>query len=236
MASRNWRWVRISAVALGAFSLGMAVRGPDPPGTTAEPRGDAKAVPAPARAGVRDQVTAGPGPTVLTSGIPVGYARSPEGAVAAAVAYMATGQAVLDMSPAEVGAAVHTMATSQAAGQILADTRARLAAARTALAGGDAPVEYRQAALAVRVDAFDQERARVAVWNVGVLARDGVAPPQAGWAISTFDLVWERSDWKVAAEVIEPGPAPVTNAAVAPATSAELSRRLAGFSPYGSRP
>lgn len=88
----------------------------------------------------------------------------------------------------------------------------------------------------MRVDSFDQERARVAVWNVGVLSRERVALPQAGWAISTFDLAWERGDWKVAAEVIEPGPAPVTNAAAAPATAAEMRRRLAGFVAYGSRP
>jgi hypothetical protein len=176
------------------------------------------------------------GPVGVASGIPVGYARTREGAVAAAVAYVSTGQAILGMAPAEVETAVRRMATGDAGEAILADTHARLAAARAALEGSDTPIEYRQAALAVRVDAFSQERARVAVWNVGILSREGVAPPQAGWAISTFDLAWERNDWKVAAETIEPGPAPVTNAAVAPATSAELRRRLVGFAAYGSRP
>ena len=177
-----------------------------------------------------------PGPRRLQSGIPVGYAPTREGAIAAAVSFMATGEALLGMNPAEVAAAIHTMATAEAEGRILAETTTRLAAARGALAGSDALVEYRQAAVAVRVDDFDAVRARVAVWNVGVLSRAGVAPPQAGWSISTFDLAWEHDDWKVAQETVEPGPAPVPNTAVAPASSAELDRRLAGFRAYGSRP
>lgn len=232
MSSQNRRWPVVPVAVVGAFLFGMAVRGLASPGATAgQP---CRSVPA------EPQIVENPepieaGPVGVESGIPVGYARTREGAVAAAVSYVSTGQAILGMAPAEVEAAVRTMATGDASEAILADTRARLAAARAALAGSDTSIEYRQAALAVRVDAFSQERARVAVWNIGILSREGVAPPQAGWAISTFDLAWERNDWKVASEAIEPGPAPVTNAAVAPATSAEVRRRLVGFAAYGSR-
>ena len=34
------------------------------------------------------------------------------------------------------------------------------------------------------LDGFTKDRARVVVWNVGVLSRDGVAQPQASWATS----------------------------------------------------
>jgi hypothetical protein len=137
------------------------------------------------------------------------------------------------MRPAELEAAVRAMAAEDSAAALLADTMSRLEAARSALAGSDAPIDYHQAVLSVRVDGYSPERARVSVWSVGVLSREGVAPPQAGWSISTFDLVWERGDWKIAAESIVPGPAPITNAAAPPATSAQLRQRLAGFAPYG---
>lgn len=137
------------------------------------------------------------------------------------------------MGPAEVESAIRAMAAEGAAGAQLAETTTRLTLARQALAGSSAPIDYHQAILATRVDGFTPEGARVSVWNVGVLSREGVAPPQAGWAISTFDLVWERGDWKVGAETIVPGPAPITNNAAMPATSAGLRERLAGFTSYG---
>ena len=56
-----------------------------------------------------------------------------------------------------------------------------------------------------------------------------MAPPQAGWAISVFELVWERGDWKVWSETITPGPAPIPDASAAPATSEQLAGALTGF-------
>jgi hypothetical protein len=83
----------------------------------------------------------------------------------------------------------------------------------------------------VRVDAFTPDRARVAVWHVGVLHRAEAVPPQAGWAISAFDLVWERDDWKVWSETVAPGPAPLLNHAAAPASDEQFASALAGFIP-----
>ena len=222
-------WVAGGLVA--AFVLGMAARGLiDPSKGTVTGRSPIGRPPTSATAeGARLA-----GPTAVEAGVPVGYARTREGAVAAAVGYVQTGQAFLDMDSNGVQRAVRTMAASGAAEAQVSDTSTKLAATREALAGSNAPIEYHQAILAVRVDAFTPERTRVAVWNVGVLSRTGAAPPQAGWAVSTFDLVWDRGDWKVWAESIVPGPAPITNNAVAPATSPELQSRLAGFTDYGA--
>lgn len=222
-------WVAGGLVA--AFVLGMAARGLLDPSngtvTGSRPLGRPPTSTSAEGAGLA-------GPTAMEAGVPIGYTRSREGAVAAAVSYVQTGQAFLDMDSSGVQRAVKTMAASGAAEAQLSDTSTKLAATREALAGSNAPIEYHQAILAVRVDAFTPERTRVAVWNMGVLSREGAAPPQAGWAISTFDLVWERGDWKVWAESIVPGPAPITNNAVTPATSAELRARLAGFTDYGA--
>ncbi|MGI8873736.1 MAG: hypothetical protein ACR2KP_05320 [Egibacteraceae bacterium] len=216
-------------VAAAAFVLGMASRGLIARDT---------ATPSGVRADVPGAVTAGTsstgrrGPTETEAGIPSGFDHSPTGASTAAAAFVQTGQAILAMTPNEVEAAVRTMAAAGAADTQLADTVTRVTAAHEALAGSSAPIEFHQAILATRIDAYTPQRSRVSVWSVGVLSREGVAPPQAGWAVSTFDLVWERGDWKVWAESIEPGPAPVTNNAVVPATSAQLRERLAGFTDY----
>lgn len=215
-----------AAAALTLVLLGMAARG------SLAPEGSTSVHEAPLDSGPDDLGDRPAGPTTMKAGIPVGYAQTRQGAIAAAAGYVTTGQVLLDLDPAGVEAAVRTMAATGAAEAQLADTTARLDLARDALTGSDSPIDYHQAVLAVRVDSFTPQRSRVAVWNVGVLSRDGVAPPQAGWAVSTFDLVWEQSDWKIWAESIVPGPAAITNNAVTPASSPELRARLAGFTDY----
>jgi hypothetical protein len=161
--------------------------------------------------------------------MPAGFARTPEGAMAAAASFIATGQALLDMEASAAEHAVRQMAAADAADGQVRETIAKLAAVRSALSAGSGPIVFRQASIAARLDVWSPDRTRVAVWNVGVLSRAGVAPPQAGWAISVFELVWERDDWKVWSETITPGPAPIPDASAAPATSEQLSSALNGF-------
>ena len=169
------------------------------------------------------------GPTDTTDGIPSGFARTRDGAIAAAAAFVTTGQPLLDLDPLTAERAVRRIAASAYADRFAAETMRQLQGTRDALAAGRGPIIYRQAVLAHRVEAFDSSRARVAIWNVGVLTREGVAPPQAAWATSTFDLVWEDGDWRIWAEVVVPGPAPILNDSTAPATSAEFAGALNGF-------
>lgn len=171
----------------------------------------------------------GTGPADTSDGMPSGFARTREGAIAAAAAYVTTGQRLLDLDPITAERAARRMAANAFADRFAADTMTQLRTARETLAGGSGPIIYRQAVLAHRVEAFDSHRATVAVWNVGVLTREGVAPPQAAWATSTVDLVWEHGDWRIWSETIVPGPAPILNDSVAPATSAEFTRVLDGF-------
>lgn len=173
----------------------------------------------------------GPGPSRMMAGVPVGYARSEEGARAAAVGYVRTGQLMLDASPAGVRAATQAMSAQGAAEGQLRDLSGRLAVVGRNLEGATGPVIYRQGVLATRVDAYSPDRARVSVWHVGVLSAPGVAPPQSGWATSSFELVWEDGDWKVWSESVVPGPAPVLNDDVAPASASQLEADLSGFGP-----
>ena len=232
-ASRRTR-LRAAALVTAAFVAGLAVGLRDGQARSADPASST-----PRRHGVAsgDDATARPpGPTRRVAGVPAGFARTPDGAVAAAAAFVTTGQALLDMDPLAVEKAVRQMAAAATADAQVDDLLGRLAAVRDTLAPGTGPVAYRQAAVSWRLAGFTPDRARVAVWNVGVLSRDGVAPPQAGWAVSTFDLVWERGDWRVWGETVAPGPAPLPDDSAPPATSAELSAALAGFADFGAAP
>lgn len=217
---------RAVALAASLVATGMAVRGgfrPDQPHS-------GKPV-TPVLHGDQPLDAALNGPTRTEAGMPAGFTRTERGAVAAAVAYVTNGQVLLDLDPFSVDAAIRAIAAQGAADAQIADTQAQLAVLREALAGGAGPVTYRQAALAVRVDGFTPDRARVAVWHVGVLHRAEIIPPQAGWAISTFDLVWERDDWKIWSEAITPGPAPILNHSTDPASGDQFTAALSGFAP-----
>lgn len=178
----------------------------------------------------------GPGPLTTRDGVPAGFADTRDGAVAAAAAYVCTGQVLLGMDPLSGGAAIRQMAAAASADSQVQSTLAQLSATRDQLASGTGPITFRQSAIAWRLTAWQSDRADVAVWSVSVLSRAGVAPPQAAWATSTFDLVWERGDWKVWSEAIVPGPAPILNDSTAPATADQLATALSGFTDFGSQP
>lgn len=221
----------VVAVLSAAVLVGMKVRGfvGGTSRTTVEhARGSTAAV--------NSRGSSNAGPIAHHDGIPAGFTRSKDGARAAAVAYVLTGQVLIDQSPTLVDAAVRSMSSSASVDVQIADAQQQLDQLRQVLAPGTGPTRYLQAILATRVDAFAPDRADVSVWHVGVLSRAGVAAPQAGWNISVFELVWERGDWKVWSETISPGPAPVLNAGVAPATSEELEAGLNGFTPWERTP
>jgi len=175
----------------------------------------------------------GPGPATYTNGIPAGFARSQQGATAAAAAYVLTGQVLLGLPTTTLDEAVRAISSTASASVQVSTIAQQLDQLRAVLAPGTGPTRYLQAVLATRLDTFTPDRASVSVWSVGVLSRLGVAAPQAGWSTSVFDLVWERDDWKVATETITAGPAPALNDGTTPATSEDLAAALDGFVPWG---
>ena len=217
--------LRVAALVAMAFLAGLAVRGFLTP--TASNRSSTS--------GTSDApggAETGPGPQSYVDGIPTGFSHTEDGARAAAVGYVLTGQRLIEMAPTRVGSAVRSIAASGSGDAQVAEAEEQLRRLRETLAAGSGPTRYLQAVLASRVDAFEPERARVSIWSVGVLSRAGVAQPQAGWSISTFELVWERGDWKIWSETISPGPAPELNASAVPATAAQLEQALLGFTPW----
>ena len=210
---------------VAAFVLGMAAR-PLIAGQSADGGGR----PAGRAAASGDETArSATGPRRVVLGVPQGFAHAREGAVAAATGFLLTGQALLDLPPTEVEDAIGLMTASGSRPGQVARTSAQLTDLREALADGTGPTQYVQSVLATRVDAYTPQRARVSMWSVGVLSRRDAAPPQAGWAITTYDLVWEHGDWKLWSEDRDAGPAPMLNGGAPPATANELAERLQGF-------
>jgi len=224
---------RLWPFVAAAFASGLVVAVLIPRSGGADDR--ERVVPASGDSASAPAATDGSGPSVLREGVPVGFGRTEEGAVAAAASFVCTGQALLDMDPLSAEEAVRELSAEASADELARRHLTQLEGAREVLASGTGPIVFRQAALAWRVEAYDEDRARVAVWNVGVLSREGVAPPQAGWSTSVVDLVWEQGDWRVWGESITPGPTPILDDSGVPSTSEQLTDALTGFTDFGAR-
>lgn len=225
---RRTGWL-VAAVAVSAgFLVGVAVSRTRP-ADTARPMPLASAV-------ADDPGVDRPGSSALIDGAPAGFARTPDGAVAAAAAFVTTGQALLDVDPLSAEAAVRQMASTAGADRQVRDALEDLTGLRNALRSGSGSIVFRQGVLATRLVAATAEAATVEVWSVGVLTRRGIAPPQAGWRTSRLELVWERGDWHIDRETIEPGPAPVLDDSAVPATADQLLDALDGFLPVAVVP
>jgi hypothetical protein len=156
--------------------------------------------------------------------------------VAAAAAFVTTGQALLDVDPLSAEAAVRQIASLAGADRQVREALDDLAGLRDALRSGAGPIVFRQGVLATRLVASTDAAATVEVWSVGVLARRGIAPPQAGWRTSRLELVWERGDWHLDSESIQPGPAPVLDDSAVPATADQLVTAIDGFESVTATP
>ena len=224
-ATHQHRPLLIVGVVCTTFLAGMAASGLIGSAGTPDRSGGSNARSAPTE-------QSSSGPAKYRNGIPAGFARSKDGARAAAVGYVLTGQVLINLPAQEMDRAIRAMSSAGSADEQVSTAEQQLDQVRSTLAPGTGPTRYVQAVLATRIDAFGPDRARVSVWNVGVLSRVGVAAPQAGWSTSVLDLVWERGDWKLWGDTTDPGPSPALNAGDAPATSEALEAALGGFTPW----
>lgn len=221
---RSLRRLAIAGAAALVFLGGMAARGALGDRPDSHPQANEPAAPASAPEAV------GPGPTREVDGAPAGFERSRAGAEAAAIAYTATlSQRLLYLEPADAEGAVRAVAARASADTLATDTLAGLAAARAPLEVGTGVTWWIVEALAVKVEAFGTDRARVSVWLVRVLSRQGVVVPQTSWVTETVELVWEEGDWRLWSDTSTAGPTPVPDGSDLPASAAELDAALTGF-------
>jgi hypothetical protein len=215
-----FRRLAVAGAAALVFLAGMAARGAVGDRGESQPQAD----PAPT-----DQAAAA-GRTGEVDGTPAGFARSRDGAMEAAIAYTATlSQRLLYLEPDAAEVAVRAVAAGASADALTNDVLAGLRAVREPLATGTGATWWVVEPLAAKVEAYTQDRARVSVWVVRVLSRQGVVVPQSSWVTETVELVWEGGDWRLWSDESTPGPTPVLDGSDVPASAAELDTELTGF-------
>lgn len=163
--------------------------------------------------------------TTIVAGVPMGYSHDPAGAKAAAAGFAQAYGILVALDDAGAEAARRAMVATRPAEQLVADMRAKLAALRETWPVG--AITYQVAPLGVRVRMDGPDAANADVWYVGVVSGVRIATYEE-WVTQSYRLVWERGDWRMAAESDSPGPRPDPGRQTR-ATPAELTSRLAGF-------
>jgi len=175
-------------------------------------------------------------------GVPVGWAPTRQGAIAAAAAYGKVLSAKWFLSDsARRDRALAAMAAPGSLAE-LETTQQGLAAAVGAgpfgigLGQKNVSSVLSVAYLGYRLDSYrGPDSARVRLWAVVVAGNDANLPPQALWATSMLTLRRAYDDWKLERAETTPGPVPVVGQ-VEPSSPAELVAAANGFEAFTDVP
>jgi hypothetical protein len=189
-------------------------------------------VPPPATPSIPAQVA---GATRMNGDVPVGYARTRDGAVAAATNYSAVLAGPLILEPSRYRAAEDVIASASARAGVTAEGEQAIASVEAstnaiALAQRGVRVVVRYAPLAYRVAAYDAGRATVAIWGLWLVGEQGLLTPTETWSTRTIVLEWTGGDWKLNSSSTSPGPTPQPGQQ--PAQTSAMPPQLTDFEEY----
>ena len=216
-----------------------------PPAATTAPASAAAATPGTAAAPAEaSAVTSEVGPRAWRKGVGTGYARTQQGAVAAAANYTRVLSSDLILDDRRRHAAIDILAAPEAKGRLQKTFDQAVASIRAGLGvsgpvGDGAQVLLRATPVGWRVEQYGKGTARVAIWvtSVGgsVGGSAGSAPVREGWGTTTVTLRWAGNDWKQVASTTTDGPVPIAD--VAPPTAAgELVSKANEFKEFTYAP
>jgi hypothetical protein len=219
------RWLALGLAAILLLALGVAIgrRAPEPEPEAAEPAEPVTVTVAAPDSGQSE--TEAPGERE-----PDAYGRTPQGAVAAATAYLAAlgGPAILE--PAAVRKTLTAIATSGSRDDLVRAYEQAAAQARERL--GTEGTFVRTVPVGFRLDGFHRDRATISIWRVGIVGSGGTVEPRQSWRTETVSLVWQGGTWKLDAVRSSPGPTPpLAGAGASP--PAELYAAIPEFQEFG---
>jgi hypothetical protein len=233
---------------VGGLAVGRALRTPAPQAAAAPPATAAPQVTAPpASAGA---VAAAPsatgaavdkvGPTRVVQGVPVGYARSREGAIAAATNYATVLSSPLILDPDRRHKAIDVLADpgARAALQRSFDQAVPLIAKGLHVPAGATAADQvvlRAIPVGWRLEQYDGRTARVAIWATGIGGSINGTPVQEGWGVTTIRLRWTGGDWKELGATTTAGPVPLADEQT-PTAPSELVPKARAFKEYHYAP
>jgi hypothetical protein len=183
----------------------------------------------------------GVGPARVVDGVGVGYARSREGAVAAATNYVKVLASPLIFDPGRRRAAIRRLAAPDAVERLERAYDASTPRVAEGLFlppdGGTAGTQVllMAAPVSYHVDAYSADRATVSIWQTTVAGSGGGAPPLQAWGTTTVTLRWTGGDWKQVSATSRAGPVPLPDSAL-PTDVEQLLRQLENYKEYRYAP
>jgi hypothetical protein len=163
-----------------------------------------------------------------------GWTRTPEGAVAAARAYLTAlaGPAIVD--PAAARATLTAIASANSRDTLVRAYELAASQTREQLgidSSSDPAHLLRTASVGYRIEGFHPDAATVSIWRLGIVGSGTAVAPRQSWRTETVSLVWEEGAWKLDALRSSPGPTPPLSGPGA-TPPAELAAALPTFEPF----
>jgi hypothetical protein len=180
------------------------------------------------------------GPVRVQDGVPVGYAHTRDGAVAAATNYVAVLSSELVFDPSRRRAAVAALAAPQSADALQRSTErnaATLARSFKLPEGGanGTSVLLRAVPVGAKVDHYESGKAVVSIWQTSIGGSGNGVPVSQSWGVTTVTLAWSGEDWKQVSASSRLGPVPLADGAQ-PTAASELIAKTRDFKEYRYAP
>jgi hypothetical protein len=188
-------------------------------------------VPVPNVAAAATKPVAGPvsvaGPMADVSGVPTGYAQSPAGARAAAVGWVSSLGALLQLGPIAASDALRAVTSDRVAAATVESFRAERARFRDEFHVDPSVGVWIESPLAVTVIDWSPQAAQVRVWSQVAVGVASAEPVGVLWRTHTLGLVWERDDWRIDTTTITEGPTLQPLADQLPSSGADIAAMAA---------
>ena len=220
----------LGGMVIGRASMtrndGGAATATSAPAAAATPSPTVAATPGTAAAAPAEGAATKVGPRRFKAGVGVGYARSQQGAVAAAANYTSVLSSDLLLDTTRRRAAIDALAAPEAKARLQKTFDQAVVSLRQGLGvtgGADdgTQVLLRATPVGWRVEDYDNGAAKVAIWVTSVGGSIGgkvPVPIREGWGTTTVTLRWAGGDWKQVESTTSDGPVPIAD--VAPPTAA----------------
>ena len=154
----------------------------------------------------RPPITAEAGPTGVVNGIPSGFARTEDGAIAAATNFNLLSARDELLSEESLVRAMTTLAAPAWAEEAARQGENGYEYVSTTY-GDDADVTA--AVMRHELVHYSPDEATVRLWVITAISGSSRPSVEAAWGIVTTQLEWIDDDWRVADITSSPGPAPV---------------------------
>ena len=205
---------------------GGAATATSAPAAAATPSPTVAATPGTAAAAPAEGAASKVGPHRFKAGVGIGYARTQQGAVAAAANYTSVLSSDLLLDTTRRRAAIDALAAPEAKARLQKTFDQAVVSLRQGLGvtgGADdgTQVLLRATPVGWRVEDYDNGTAKVAIWVTSVGGSIGgkvPVPIREGWGTTTVTLRWAGGDWKQVESTTTDGPVPIAD--VAPPTAA----------------